>query len=221
MRPSRNTMMVHAATPSSLNILLVLAFTIICLILPAAARVLSIYNPRALISTNADPLQGVDIPSSIAVPSGNVLHLAFPAVGHQHYTFNGTQWVNYNASAKLYSSASGHKMVVGRHFFLAQPDASGGQPTWETFDHVHHPTVVSLVTAKGIHSVTVDADSITWNLLQATSHSSSKELLGDVTYVQRLKTRRGLPPSSTTGAKKGDTHSSKYSAVYAYYVKSS
>ena len=49
-----------------------------------------------------------------------------------------------------------------------------------------------------------------------------REPLGRVTYVQRINTQNGLPPSASAtvlmDAKTGDTHASKYSAIYAFYV---
>lgn len=162
---------------------------------------------------SSDIVAAITIPSSIAVPSGNDLQSAFLGVGHQHYTFNGTQWVLQNATAKLYTIPDDKNF--GMHFFLQQQDANGGQPSWM----FQKPE--SLVTAKGTSSVTVDQDSITWNLLQETSESGSKEILGDVTYVQRLQTKGGLAPSATNGSpQNGDTHSSAYSAIYAFYAKS-
>jgi hypothetical protein len=107
-------------------------------------------------------LDGVDIPASIAVPSGNSLHVAYSAEGHQHYTFNGSAWLLHNATAKLYPDAQ-HSIVVGHHFFLV----AGGQPTWR----IHEDLQASQVTAQGLAAVTVDPDSITWNLLQTVSHA--------------------------------------------------
>lgn len=150
------------------------------------------------------------IPSSIDVPSGNKLQTVLYGVGLQHYTFNGSSWVNDNVSAALYQNPQGE--VVGHHYFLPIPDAQGGQPTWKTYEPE------SIVTAKSLVAVTVDPKSITWNSFVATSTSGSKDLLGAVTYLQRINAKSGLPPS-TEGAQTGDTHESPYSIIYAYYVQ--
>lgn len=128
-------------------------------------------------------LANVSIPAAIRVPAGQKLQVAFYAVGLQHYSFNGSAWVLFNATADLYQqkliaashAAGGRKHLkkkpqsVGQHFFLPHPDAAGGQPSWDTF----LPST-SLVTARSLQTVTVDPNSITWELLQATNESGSK-----------------------------------------------
>ncbi|KAI5073322.1 hypothetical protein GOP47_0011335 [Adiantum capillus-veneris] len=185
----------------------------------AAARSLLSSASGALWAANLDLLSGVEIPAEIAVPDGHSLHGGIRAEGHQHYQFNGTAWVLTNATAKLYNSPTGTD-AVGRHFFLEEPDALGGQPTWETINEHHLPALISAVTANSVVAHPVDPDSITWNLLAATSHyGNAEEPLGPVTFVQRILTRRGLPPSTTEGVSTGAIHSSKYYAVYTFYVQ--
>ncbi|KAI5079032.1 hypothetical protein GOP47_0006703, partial [Adiantum capillus-veneris] len=170
----------------------------------------------------------VAVPAEIAVARGSRLLGALQAVGHQHYRFNGTAWALYNATAWLYEQANtsmplpdmGREAVVGVHFYLAQPDTAGGQPSWWLGS--------SRITAKGVAATTVSSDSITWNLLQATSYqlivneSSSTDWtwVGEVSSVQRLDTQRGLPPPDTAAAVVGDTFSSVYSALYVFYAAS-
>ncbi|MCO5582686.1 hypothetical protein L7F22_036585 [Adiantum nelumboides] len=185
----------------------------------AAARAL--LASTVVWAENMDLVKGVDIPAEIAVPERQSLQGAVLGEGHQHYEFNGTAWVLQNATAKLYKSASGDD-EVGRHFYLAEPDALGGRPTWESVDGCDSPTeLISAVTAKGVVAYSVDSDAITWNLLNATSHyGNTRQPLGHVTYVQRIQTRGGLPPSTTEGVNKGAIHSSKYYATYAFYAQS-
>ncbi|KAI5068253.1 hypothetical protein GOP47_0016598 [Adiantum capillus-veneris] len=178
-------------------------------------------------------LEGVDIPAEIAVPSGHELKEAYYAEGLQHYVFNGSAWVVFNATATLYSvegaagnytKVGGRRLVqaaqkkyrcaVGQHFFLGRPDPAGGQPSWETILPAY-----SLVTARSLQAVTVDPRSITWNLFQATSYSSSQDVLGAVTYLQRLASKGGLPPLASLGAQFGDIHVTPYSIIYAFYVE--
>ncbi|MCO5574038.1 hypothetical protein L7F22_027816 [Adiantum nelumboides] len=175
-------------------------------------------------------LEGLDIPDEIAVPAGQELKEAYYAEGLQHYVFNGSAWVVFNATAALYAVEEGKsggaarrllekaaaptkKHAVGQHFFLGQPDPAGGQPSWETSLPAY-----SLATALSLQAVTVDPDSITWNLFQATSHSGSQDVLGAVTYLQRLASKGGLPPSTSLGAQLGDIHVTPYSIIYAFYV---
>ncbi|MCO5562975.1 hypothetical protein L7F22_016611 [Adiantum nelumboides] len=179
------------------------------------------------------------IPAAVVAPAGGGRFLgALRAVGHQHYSFNGTAWVVYNATAWMYEAAGqpntseaqvpvvlGREAVVGVHFFLAEPDASGGQPSWLLGS--------SRVTAKSLAATTVDSASITWNLLQATTYQlivsdaapssdSTISWVGEVTFVQRLDTQGGLPPSLPTSSAAlpsvGDSFSSVYAALYAFYA---
>jgi hypothetical protein len=154
------------------------------------------------------------VPDEIKVPSGYKLHLVLSAEGDQYYRYNGTSWVNFNATAKLRDWES--KKVVGRHYYLAQPDPLWGQPTWETLKCKGVPA--SLVTGVAVARVTVDEDSIPWVLLKATNNSGSKKYLGDVEYILRFNTANGLAPSSTSGAREGDVRTSSYTADYAFYI---
>jgi hypothetical protein len=110
----------------------------------------------------------VTVPAAIAVPAGYELHVVVFGKGYQYYRFNGSSWVNYNASAVLYQK----KVAIGRHFYLTQPDALGGQPTWETLPEDGVP--FSLVTGKAVARVTVDPNSIAWVLLNATNSEGDR-----------------------------------------------
>ena len=112
-------------------------------------------------------LQGVQIPSDIAVPAGHELRVAYSAEGQQHYSFNGSAWVVVNATARLYADAA-RTVSVGQHLFL---DVDGGQPTWRTDCADGH--MISQVSATTLVAAQVDSDSITWNLLQAVSHGGN------------------------------------------------
>jgi len=92
------------------------------------------------------------------------------AKGHQHYRFNGTSWVQFNATAKLYDMES--KKDIGGHFFVAERDALGGQPTWQSLPSKGVP--FSSVTCASLASVVVDVDSISWVLLEATQSRGNK-----------------------------------------------
>ncbi|BBN00815.1 hypothetical protein MPTK1_2g02350 [Marchantia polymorpha subsp. ruderalis] len=140
-------------------------------------------------------------------PQGNVPIAQLFAVGAQHYTANGTAWVLTNATADLFNSRF---EKVGVHFYLPQVDPMGGQPSWKT------TSPPSLVTAKRLFTVQVHTNSIAWALLKATSSEDSCGLFGDVTYVQRLFTLNGLPPS-TAPTKINATFSSSYTSFYVFY----
>ena len=118
----------------------------------------------------------VTVPAAIAVPAtGYELQVVVFAKGYQYYRFNGSSWVNYNASAVLYHKKpkkATKLAAIGRHFYLTQPDALGGQPTWETLPEDGVP--FSLVTGKAVARVTVDPNSIAWVLLNATNSEGDR-----------------------------------------------
>ncbi|KAH7278856.1 hypothetical protein KP509_38G059500 [Ceratopteris richardii] len=189
---------------------------------------------NVLLTNSNGMLEGFNIPSDLQPPAGHKLKAAYYAEGLHHYTFNGSSWVLYNATATLYSvegrlnaslleKASGRKMLqeqdpmgqrtaVGDHFFLAHVDPTGGRPTWETLLPAY-----SSVTGRYEKSVRADPRSFEWSLLRATRLKGSGDIFGDIQYIQCLATTGGLPPSISFGAQFWNVHVSPYSAVYAFY----
>lgn len=136
----------------------------------AASLVLLLLSLASRVTVSASACIPVTVPAAIAVPAtGYELQVVVFAKGYQYYRFNGSSWVNYNASAVLYSIKPKVKKpaAIGRHFYLTKPDARGGQPTWETLPADGVP--FSLVTGKAVARVTVDSNSIAWVLLNATN----------------------------------------------------
>ncbi|KAH7433644.1 hypothetical protein KP509_07G079000 [Ceratopteris richardii] len=170
------------------------------------------------LAEGVDSVGGVSVPAQLVAPKGHSLHAVVRAEGHQHYVFNGTAWVLQNAVAELYADYPEESLRVGRHFFLSEPDAQGGQPTWELTSSA--TPLTSAVTGKSLASLTVDSNSIAWVLLKATSHSGNitEGTLGRVSYIQRLQTQHGLPPS-TKGRRTGHAHHTKYLCIYAFYIQ--
>lgn len=151
------------------------------------------------------------LPASIQVPHYRLVHVLF-AKGHQHYRFNGSAWLQFNATAKLYDRR--HR-EVGSHFFLPERDALGGQPTWQTSRGV----AFSSVTCRAVSSVVVDEASISWVLLEATQSEGDGKRLGRVALVQRYDTKGGLAPT-WTHARVGAVRKSRYTSLYSFYVNS-
>lgn len=133
---------------------------------PFALLHLVLFTITLFIVSDGRRLLSFDAQSDIAVPPRNRLHLALRAHGFQHYIYNGSSWNLKSATANLYTDENSN--LVGQHFFLAEKDAEGGQPSWRTF------SPQSLVTAKPIKSVTQDAGSITWTLLKPTNQSGNE-----------------------------------------------
>ncbi|KAL3696307.1 hypothetical protein R1sor_010383 [Riccia sorocarpa] len=178
--------------------------------IPSSCHKLEIKYKRSM---GIDASDAIHIPESLQVPADHKLRLCYLGQGVQKYKFNGTEWINFNASAVLH--LGGQNRIGGRHFYLAKPDNLGGQPTWETFSSW------STVTGKALEKTSVRNDAIAWVLLQSTHSSGSGKRFGQATYIQRLFTVGGLPPNTTslTGAVTGQYFESPYTAVYAYYTK--
>lgn len=140
---------------------------------------LSLASLRVTVSAGYDSASvdtPVTVPPAIAVPAaGYELHLVVFAKGYQYYRFNGSSWVNYNVSAVLYQKKVKKLAAIGRHFYLTQPDALGGQPTWVTLPEDGVP--FSLVTGKVVARVTVDPNSIAWLLLNATNSEGDRYVI--------------------------------------------
>ncbi|BBN18461.1 hypothetical protein MPTK1_8g02690 [Marchantia polymorpha subsp. ruderalis] len=133
-----------------------------------AALVISCAHGTCTTSFTAEDAQSVFIPSDLdqglVPPEGNVPIAQLFAVGAQHYTSNGTSWVLTNATAELFNSRF---EKVSIHFYEAQVDSKGGQPSWMT------PCPRSLVTCKRLFAAQVQNNSITWALLKATNSQGS------------------------------------------------
>jgi hypothetical protein len=143
-----------------------------------------------------------DLPPAIVVPDGQRLAFRLAARGVQIYTCqaaaDGTSsWVFTEPEADLYGPRG--KVAVGHHF---------AGPTWEANDG-------SSVVGTKLAAATVDAASIPWLLLQASSHNG-EGLMTPITYVQRLDTHGGLAPTGTCEV--GTKLEVDYTANYAFYV---
>lgn len=136
------------------------------LILVVLSVVASVCCAREL----TESLKVPELPPQLDLPSGFELQVVLSAKGHQYYRFNGTSWVNNNASARLYNSK---KKEVGRHYYLAHLDKLGGQPTWETLSS-DSGIPFSRVTCKASVRVAEGPDNIAWVLLRATDSSGDK-----------------------------------------------
>ncbi|KAH9300889.1 hypothetical protein KI387_012472, partial [Taxus chinensis] len=128
------------------------------------------YTAQYLFWSQDRSLNPADIPAEIRIDSENFSPVSgFYSEGQQHYRFNGSSWINFNATSFLYTSPG--KEVVGRHYFLEEADANGGQPSWDLF----MPAGLSKVrvTTKVVSTVTVEKDSVDWSTLEATSYGGS------------------------------------------------
>jgi Protein of unknown function (DUF3455) len=138
------------------------------------------------------------VPDTLSVPEGNKVQFHAYAVGVQIYSWNAAtaRWVFLAPEAVLYDSEGN---TVGIHY---------AGPTWETESG-------SKVVGARIAGATVDANSIPWLLLQATT-AQGPGVLGNTTYIHRVNTAGGLAPSAA-GTADGEIARVPYTAEYYFY----
>jgi len=146
-----------------------------------------------------------DVPDAIAVPAGLEPVLFARGSGSQIYTCqagpNGKfAWTFKAPEAELKDRKD---KVIGEH--------SAG-PTWKLKDG-------SEVTGKAVaHVNSLDDESVPWLLVDVTTNSG-KGALANVTKIQRVYTRGGMPPNYGCDAShKGDETKSKYAADYFFFA---
>jgi hypothetical protein len=160
----------------------------------------------ALAGAKIAPQPPAAVPPSLQPPAGEKLVLQAHATGSQIYTCGaGTDgkpaWTLKAPDADLHD----HKgVVIGHH--------SAG-PSWKYKDG-------SQVIGKAIaHTDAPAGPSIPWLLVSAIGHSGDG-LFAGVTYVQRLHTEGGLPPTAAEcdPAKPTAEARSSYTADYYFYA---
>ena len=143
-----------------------------------------------------------DLPSPLCdrlqVQAGNKVAFHVYALGVQIYRWNGTSWVFVAPSARLFADAEYHG-EVGIHY---------AGPTWESNSG-------GKVVASRVESCAPDPTAIAWLLLQKVS-SQGPGIFDRVTYIQRVNTAGGLPPSGP-GQFVGAEEEVPYTAEYYFY----
>jgi len=158
-------------------------------------------TPIGLQSERLKPSPPLPSPN-LAVPDDSRLAFSYEAVGVQIYvcqaTTSGYAWTFQAPEAKL---TDPHGRVVVKHY---------AGPTWESVsDH-------SKVVAKKVAEFSAHADAIPELLLQVTAHDG-KGTMADVSYIQRLATKGGLPPTADCDSGHiGATARADYTATYAF-----
>ncbi len=141
---------------------------------------------------------GRTVCSSIEVPSGNILVLRAFAIGVQVYKWNGTGWDLVAPIAKLFGDAN-YSEPLGTHF---------AGPTWMSNGG-------SAVIASKVEGCTPDPTAVAWLLLRMTA-TDGAGFFGNTTFIQRVNTAGGLPPS-WPGQVIGSEVKVPYSAEYRFY----
>ncbi|KAG6554222.1 hypothetical protein Mapa_004138 [Marchantia paleacea] len=138
-------------------------------------------------------------------PEGNTPIGQLYAVGLSIILAMETAWVLKNATPVLINA---HWQYVGDHYHLPHKDSIGGQPTWDRAGRK------SLTIGRPMF-VQTQQKAIAWVLLNTTNSEGEPSIFGEVTFIQRLYTKDGLPPTSAPNVV-NTTHSSPYSALYVY-----
>ena len=147
----------------------------------------------------------ISIPEQIKPPSGNVPVLSVHAKGDQIYQclLNGGvySWQLQAPDAKLFDEQG---KVVGNHY-------SG--PIWEYKES-------SRVVGRVVNKIDIAPDSsISWLLVEVVAHKGNS-LFSDVSFINRINTRGGLPPLSGCDSNHlGGEKRVAYTADYIFYAK--
>jgi Protein of unknown function (DUF3455) len=143
-----------------------------------------------------------DLPTPLCdrlqVQSGNKVAFHVYALGVQIYRWNGASWVFVAPSARLFADAEYHGQV-GTHY---------AGPTWESSSG-------GKVIASRLESCAPDPTAIAWLLLQTVS-TQGPGIFDRVTYIQRVNTAGGLPPTDP-GPYIGAEEEVPYTAEYYFY----
>jgi uncharacterized protein DUF3455 len=145
--------------------------------------------------------QPPDLPAScekVQVDAGHKVAFHVYAIGVQIYRWNGTSW-DFVAPQAALSSSANYDGDVGSHY---------AGPTWESNSG-------SKVVARRKDGCTPDANAIPWLLLEQVS-TSGPGIFSSVTYIQRVNTTGGLPPT-TPGLSVGEISQVPYTAEYYFY----
>jgi len=143
-----------------------------------------------------------DLPSPLCdrvqVQPGNKVAFHVYALGVQIYRWNGVSWDFVAPSARLFGDPEYHG-EVGIHY---------AGPTWESLSG-------GRVVASRLQGCAPDPTAIAWLLLQKVS-SEGPGIFDRVTFIQRVNTAGGLPPSGP-GPFVGAEEEVPYTAEYYFY----
>lgn len=150
-----------------------------------------------------DNNKGPELPaqcSSIEVPVGNKLSFHAYAKGVQVYKWNGGTWDFVAPVATLFAEEN-YFGEVGTHYV---------GPKWESKSG-------SKVEGRRVAGTgcTPDPTAIPWIILYKYETSGSG-IFSSVTFIQRVNTKGGIPPSSA-GSEVGETKEVPYTAEYYFY----
>jgi Protein of unknown function (DUF3455) len=162
------------------------------------------------------------VPADIQVPPGNQVALVGHAVGTQNYVClpadSGYRFVLFTPQATLVSDDD---VQLTTHYFSPNPSEGGTiRATWQD------SRTTSAVWGQAIQSSSdpgfVATDAIPWVLLRqvgARDGQPGSDPVTEITFIQRVNTSGGIPPSNGCGAPAdiGRQVFVPYSADYVFY----
>jgi hypothetical protein len=151
-----------------------------------------------MVSSAADN-RAPEVPPTIKVDDGHVVHFRGFAIGVQIYTWDGTSWGNAVPRATLFDDDGN---IVIEH--------TGG-PTWTSNSK---SVVVGALPPK---SAIVNDDAIPWLLLAADKERThGPGILANTTFIHRVNTAGGKAPAEN-GTTIGQVAQVPYIADYFFY----
>ena len=178
-----------------------------CPLLPSGAKLIALALSYIAIASMPVALAGEgnrapDLPSPLCdrvqVEAGNKVAFHVYALGVQIYRWNGVSWVFVAPLARLFADPEYHG-EVGIHY---------AGPTWESNSG-------GKVIASRLEGCAPEPTAIAWLLLQMVS-SEGPGIFDGVTFIQRVNTAGGLPPSGP-GPFVGAEEEVPYTAEYCFY----
>ena len=163
----------------------------------AALAVLASISVARASEDNRAPDLPTPLCDRLQVQGGRVAFHVY-ALGVQIYRWNGASWVFVAPAARLFADAEYHA-EVGTHY---------AGPTWESNSG-------GKVVASRVENCTPDPTAIAWLLLQKVS-SEGPGIFDRVSFIQRVNTAGGLPPSGP-GPFVGAEEEVPYTAEYYFY----
>ena len=158
--------------------------------------------PVAASAQHGGRIEVPEVPSTHAVPEGNVVFLQTRAYGTQQYVCLPTGWKQFGPQATLYPQNA--PMQIATHFLSTNPLDGLPRPTWQD---AHDGSAVwgKVVGLPLTDSTYVAPGAIPWLLLEAAGTAVGPiggEMLAKTTYIHRVNTQGGVAPAGacTVGA---------------------
>jgi len=198
------------------------------------------FAASASAQTRAANVTPPEVPHDVQVETGNEVFLVGHAVGTQNYVCvpcdqskpgcpNGVAFTLFTPQATLFND-QGKQIIT--HFFSPNPFEVNTDST-VIGDHLIRATWedshdTSTVWAKVAGMATVAKDAIAWVLLNVKDTGAQGGTMGvgklaETTFIQRVNTEKGLPPSEgcNSPAQIGNKAFVPYKADYIFYKKAS